>query len=55
MSASHARSPSDAPQVNEDMDDRISRLEMHMQQSSEAMRHQSELMTTLTSVSESIL
>ena len=55
MSASHAGSPSDTPQVNEDMDDRISRLEMHMQQSSEAMWHQAELMTTLTSVSESIL
>jgi hypothetical protein len=55
MSASHAGSPSDAPQVNEDMGARISRLEMHMQQSSEAMRHQAELVATLTSVSESIL
>jgi hypothetical protein len=55
MSASHACSPSDATQANEDMGTRISRLEMHMQQSSEAMRHQAELMATLTSVSESIL
>jgi hypothetical protein len=55
MSAPHAGSPSDAPQVNEDMGARISRLEMHMQQNSEAMRHQAELMATLTSVSESIL
>ena len=55
MSASHARSPSDAPQVNEDVGSRISRLEMHMQQSSEAMLRQAELMTTLASVSELIL
>jgi hypothetical protein len=55
MSVSNAGSPPDAPQVNEDMGARISRLEMYMQQSSEAMRHQAELMATLTSVSESIL
>ncbi len=47
MSASHAGSPSDASQVNEDMGARISRLEMHMQQSSEAMRHQAELMESI--------
>ena len=44
MSASNAGSPSDAPPVPEDVGARISRLEMHMQQSSEAMRHQAELM-----------
>jgi methyl-accepting chemotaxis protein len=44
MSASNAGSPSDAPPVSEDVGARISRLEMHMQQSSEAMRHQAALM-----------
>jgi hypothetical protein len=55
MSASNAGSPADAPQVSEDVGARISRLEMYMQQNSETMRHQAELMTSLTSVSESIL
>jgi hypothetical protein len=47
MSASDASSPSDAPPVNEDVGARISRLEMHMQQSSEAMRHQAALMESI--------
>ena len=47
MSASHDGSPSDAPPVSEDVGARISRLEMHMQQSSEAMRHQAELMESI--------
>jgi hypothetical protein len=47
MSASHDGSPSDAPPVSEDVEARILRLEMHMQQSSEAMRHQAELMESI--------
>ena len=47
MSASNAGSPSDAPPVTEDVGARISRLEMHMQQSSEAMRHQAALMESI--------
>ena len=49
MSASNAGSPSDAdaPPVSEDMDARISRLERHLQQSSEAMRHQATLMESI--------
>jgi hypothetical protein len=47
MSAPHAGSPSDAPPVSEDVGARIWRLEMHMQQSSEAMRHQAELMESI--------
>ena len=55
MSAPNVGLPPDTTPANEDMAARISRLEMYMQQSSEAMRHQKELMATLTSVSESIL
>ena len=47
MSASNAGSPSGAPPVREDVGARISRLEMHMQQSSEAMRHQAALMESI--------
>jgi hypothetical protein len=47
MSASHACSPSESPPVSEDVGARISRLEMHMQQSSEAIRHQEELMESI--------
>ena len=55
MSASDASSPSDAPPVNEDVGARISRLEMHMQQSSEAMRQSSEAMRHQAALMESIL
>ena len=47
MSASNAGSPSDAPPVSEDVEARISRLEMHMQQSTEAMRHQAAHMESI--------
>ncbi len=55
MSASNAGSPSDALPVSEDVEARISRLEMHMQQSSEALRQSSEAMRHQTTLMESIL
>ena len=38
MSASHACSPIDAAQVDEEVGARVSRLEMYMQQNSETMQ-----------------
>jgi hypothetical protein len=55
MSASNAGSPSEALPVSEDVEARISRLEMHMQQSAEALRQSSEAMRHQATLMESIL
>ncbi len=55
MSASKTESPGAAPQGNEDVGARISRLEEYVQQNTETMRRQADLVASLTDLSHSIL
>ena len=55
MSASETESPGAAPQGNEDVGARISRLEEYVQQNTETMRRQADLVASLNGLSQSIL